>query len=456
MQLLAIGLNHTTTPLHLREKLALSNDHIRAALARLSHAHDDEASPITEMAILSTCNRVEIYAVSQSQSFAELETFLSDERGVAMEAIQAHLYRLANEEVVRHLLNVAAGLDSMVIGEPQILGQVTRALELARGVGAAGPILSRLFQTAISAGKRARTETAISRNPTSVSSLAASLSERSVGDISSAKIIILGAGEMAELAVESLRKRGAEKITVVNRTLDRAHALASRWHAKADTFEHIDRALVEADILISSTGAPHTIINREMVATAMQRRSNRPLVLIDIAVPRDIEADAGEIDLVDLFDIDNLNAHLEQSLADRLAAVPHVQSILAAEESRFMAFYQALDVLPIITDMRRQAEALRRNELEKTLRKLPELTDSERTSIESMTQALVKKLLDHPTKRLRAEASCPHAPEYATVARTLFALEGGSGMCGFSGKDCPISEQAISYSFSNESVEQCT
>jgi glutamyl-tRNA reductase len=269
MHLIVIGLNHTTTPLHLREKLALNEDQVRAALARLSHSQNAWASSISEMVILSTCNRVEIYAVCQEPGGVELEKFLSEVRAVSVEAFHSHLDHFSDQQTVRHLLDVAAGLDSLVIGEPQILGQVTRALELARGIGAAGPVLSRLFQAAIHAGKRARTETAISRNPASVSSLAASLSEQAVQRLPSAQVIVLGAGEMAELAVEALRQRGAEKITVVNRTLERAQALADRWQAAADTFENLAHALVKADILIASTGAPHIIIQREMVATAM-------------------------------------------------------------------------------------------------------------------------------------------------------------------------------------------
>jgi glutamyl-tRNA reductase len=333
-------------------------------------------------------------------------------------------------------------LDSLVVGEPQILGQVTRALELARGQNTAGPILNRLFQAAIHAGKRARTETGISRNPASVSSLAASLSERAVHKISDAQIVILGAGEMAELAVEALRKRGANRILVVNRTLERAHSLAQRWEAQATTFESIDLALVSADILIASTGAPHTLISREMVNETMRKRSERPLVLIDIAVPRDIDPDAASIHGVRLYDIDKLNAYLEHSLAERISEVPQVKIILEEEHSQFEEYMKSLEMLPIIADMRQQAELIRQGVLEKTFRRLPDLTETERDRIESMTQALVKKILDAPTQRLRAEASCPHAPEYAAVARTLFGLHQGDGLCGFSGNSCPISSAA--------------
>ena len=438
MHLFSIGLSHSSAPVDLRERLAFSEDQIRASLSRLSCGH---LSTDGEMAILSTCNRIEIYAVSNQTNFSELETFLSEVRGVARAEFIAHLYHHADEEVARHLFNVAAGLDSLVVGEPQILGQVTRALELARGQNTAGPILNRLFQSAIHAGKRARTETSISRNPASVSSLAASLSERTVHKISEAQIVILGAGEMAELAVEALRKRGANRILVVNRTLERAHSLARRWDAQGTTFENMDTALVSADILIASTGAPHTLISREMVDEAMRERSERPLVLIDIAVPRDIDPDAASVHGVRLFDIDKLNSQLEHSLAERISEVPHVKIILEEELSQFAEYIKSLEMLPIIADMRRQAEVIRQGELEKTLRRMPDLTPVERDRIEALTQALVKKILDAPTQRLRAEAACPHAPEYAAVARKLFGLK-SDGMCSFSGQSCPISTAA--------------
>src|SRR5512139_1232082 len=325
MHILCLGLNHNTAPLCLREKLALDENVVRTAMARLACGHLD--SPLTELIILSTCNRVELYAASNQPAFVELEAFLSDVSSVEVEQFRTHLYRCQDMEAVRHLFEVAAGLDSLVIGEPQILGQVTRALELARGQNTAGSVLNRLFQAAIHAGKRTRTETAISRNPASVSSLAASLSERAVHKISEAQIAILGAGEMAELAVEALRKRGALRILVINRTLDRAQDLVRRWGAQAATFENIHTALRSADILISSTGAPHTLISFEMVAGVMSRRMERPLVLIDIAVPRDIDPDAANLPHVTLYDIDSLNARLEHSLAGRMAEVPQVKNL---------------------------------------------------------------------------------------------------------------------------------
>jgi glutamyl-tRNA reductase len=436
MHIFSIGLNHTTAPIQLRERLTFTEDQIRASLSRLACGH--LSGDITEMVILSTCNRSEIYAVSNQELIPELELFLSEASGVNQDEFSSHLHRYTDLEVSHHLFNVAAGLDSLVIGEPQILGQIVRALELSRGQNMAGPVLNRLFQAAIHAGKRARTETDISRNPASVSSLAASLAERVVHPIAEAQVVILGAGEMAELAVEALRKRGANRILVINRTLERAHLIADRWGAQVATFENINTALVSADILISSTGAPHTILSAEMVRQAMEARLHRPLFLIDIAVPRDIDPDAANIPQVKLYDIDSLNDKLELSLAERMAEVPQVKAILDEELVGFTEYMKSLEMIPIIADIRQQAESIRKEMLEKTLRRLPDLTDAERARIEAMTQALVKQILHAPTNRLRAEASCPHALEYAAVARTLFGLQ-SEGLCGFSGQACPIS-----------------
>jgi glutamyl-tRNA reductase len=419
MHIYSLGLNHTTTSVSLRERLALGDDAVRAALARVP-------SPMAELLIISTCNRTELYAVSNDEIFDCMETFLSQISRVGREEFRRHLYHFKDAEAARHLFNVAAGLDSFVIGEAQILGQITRALELARQQNAAGPLLNRLFQAAIHAGKRARAETDIGRNPVSVASLAASLAERILHRIDKAQVVILGAGEMAELAVEALRKRGANRILVVNRTLDHARALADRWGADATTFEKLDSALACADILIASTGAPHAILSQDRVGKAMRQRPQRPLVLIDIAVPRDIDPGCAAVPGVHVHDIDGLNAQLEQSLSARMAEVPHVKAILDEELAGFGEYLQSLQMLPLIAGLRQNAEAIRQAELQKTLRHLPDLTAAERAHVEALTLALVKKLFEAPTRRLRAEAACSNAPEYAAVARALFGLESGS------------------------------
>ncbi len=421
MHIHCLGLNHTTAPIGIREKLDFTEEAIQAALARLGCGGGLEN--VAELVVLSTCNRVELYAASSEVVFDKLEAFLSEARGVPVADLRTMLYKHLDGDAVAHLMYVASGLDSQVIGEPQILGQVTRALEMARGQNAAGPLLNRLFQAAIHAGKRARTETDISRNPASVSSLAARLCEQSHPDLKTAQVVVLGAGEMAELAVEALRKRGAQKILVVNRTLERARGLAVRWDAEIATFESIQEALVSADILIASTGAPHTLIHQEMVAAAMKARPQRSLMLIDIAVPRDIDPEVLDVPRVKLVDIDSLNERLEVSLAERTADIPHVEAIIREEQAAFMDFISSLNMLPLIARLRQQAEEIRQSEVEKTLRRLPDLSEAERTRIEAMSHALVKKLLESPTRRLRAEATSSSAIEYAAVARTLFGLE---------------------------------
>ena len=432
MHLHCLGLNHNTAPIALREKLDFSEEAIQAALARLGCG--EGLQHVTGLAILSTCNRVELYAASSEVVFDELEAFLSEARGIPRDDLDPILYRHRDGNAVRHLMTVASGLDSLVIGEPQILGQVTKALELARAQGAAGPLLNRLFQAAIHTGKRARTETDISRNPASVSSLAARMCEQSHPDLKTAQVVVLGAGEMAELAVEALRKRGAQQILVVNRTLDRARGLASRWNAEIATFESIQEALVRADILIASTGAPHTLIHPDMVTAAMKLRPQRSLVLIDIAVPRDIDPEVADLPRVRLVDIDSLNEKLEVSLAERSADIPRVEAIIAEEHAEFMEFVASLNMLPLIANLHQKAESIRQQELEKTLRRMPGITDSERVHIEAMTEALVKKILESPTRRLRAEATSPNAVEYAALARTLFGLDMRPGSDGAAGK----------------------
>lgn len=435
MHIHCLGLNHTTAPISIREKLSFNDDQTRAALARLGcggmHA-------IAELIILSTCNRIELYAISSQYSSSALQSFFSETRGVDANELSAHLYHFIDSEAVGHLFKVAAGLDSLVLGEPQILGQVTDALELARGQNTAGPLLNRLFQSAIHVGKRARTETDISRNSASVSSLAASVAEKNIGDLKQAQVVVIGAGEMAERAVEAMRKRTVERIMVVNRTLERTRGLVERWGAEATTFESMDQVLCRADIVISSTDAPHIILPAEMVRRAMLSRPERPLVLLDIAVPRDIEPETANIPYVKLFDIDHLNTHLEQSLAERLTQVPEVEKIVREEMGEYLDFLRSLEMIPLIAEIQQHAEAIRRAELEKTLRRLPDLTEAERVRIEAMSIALVKKLLASPTSRLRAEAGCPHAPEYAAVARTLFGLKQGSGLHDFSENTRPL------------------
>lgn len=422
MHILCLGLSHHTAPLEVRERLHYSPGALKAALARFGCDHHCRPPELAEVAILSTCNRLEIYAVSHTARFEPLIDFIADTTGVARPEFEPHVYRYAAHEAVLHLNRVAAGLDSMILGEPQILGQVTDAYELGLSQGAIGPVLSALLRAAIHTGKRARTETAISRNPASISSVAAQLAESVVHDLSAARVVVVGAGEMAELAVEALRTRQATHLTVINRTHDRAAQLAARWDARALTFEQLTPALIEADIVITSTGAPHVLIKPPLVRDVIAQRPDRPLIFIDIAVPRDVDPEVNALPNVRCYDIDQLEARVSGSLSERQAAVPHVEAIVADEVANFMTWLHSLEIAPVIADLRAKADAIRRAEVDKTLRRLKDLSDADRRRIEALSEALVSRLLHDPTLRLKAEASNGHAAEYAAAVRHLFAL----------------------------------
>jgi len=423
MHILCLGLNHNTAQVALREMLAFNAQSVQMALSRLGCRHESCPNSVSEMVILSTCNRVALYAVSPYPVFEELEVFLEETRGVPRQVFSSHLYRHADEEAVRHLFNVAAGLDSLILGEPQILGQVAQALSLARSQGTAGKVLTRLFQSAVHAGKRARTETLIAQNPATISSLAARLIAKIVPQLSQAQIAVLGAGAMAELALEALLKRGARHVHVITRTLERARELSVRWEAKPAAIEQLPDLLRQVDVLIASTGAPHTLVSYEMVAEALQDRPNRPLVIVDIAVPRDVDPEVRALSEVTLYDLDTLSDRLGDSLERRLKEVPQVERILAEERASFLQFLEELDVRPLIVALRQQADSIRIRELEKTLRRMPRLTPEEQDQLDAMTRSIVNKILHQPTAALRNLAGMPECAEVADLARQLFGLE---------------------------------
>lgn len=423
LHLQCLGLNHNTATVAQREQLAFTPHRLNAALARIGCGEDSSWSNLRELVILSTCNRVELYTVTVGSSFDQLEKFLADIQDIHLSKISTALYHLLDEEAISHLLNVVAGLDSVVLGEPQILGQVTDAYIAARRVGSTGKILSRLFQTAIQAGKRARTETAIGHNPASIASVSIKLISEVVPDISSSRIMVLGAGEMAELAVEALRKRGADQIVVVNRTVKKAQELANRWNGQAAALEMLLELLPATDIVITSTGAPHTIIHKSMVEKSMRKRAYQPLVFMDIAVPRDVDANVNEVSGVRLFDMDTLSDQLETCLARRQAEVPHVEAILAEEHARFIDYLASLDLLPLIIELRMQVNAIRQAEVDKAIRRIPDLSPEAEQRIDALTRSIVQKILHNPTIRLREVAGSSHASDYADITRGLFGLD---------------------------------
>jgi glutamyl-tRNA reductase len=419
MTLLCLGISHHTAPVEIRERLNASSAALQTELNQVSDRADRD---LKEFVILSTCNRLEVYALAPTESIPVLVKIIAETSGLPLAEVTAHLYQHSEREAVIHLCRVAGGLDSMILGEPQILGQVTEAYEAALQHGA-GPVLSALFRAAIHAGKRARLETAIGRNPATVSSVAVKLAEKSVGDLTSAHVLIVGAGEMAELAVEALRARGTSEITVLNRTPDRAAQLAQRWGGRALTFEQTTHALAEADIVITSTDAPHVLITHALTQTALVQRLERPLVFIDIAVPRDVDPEVGRLPNVSYYDIDDLETHLNGAVAEREREIPRVEALVTEETEKFSAWLRDREVMPVIADLRMRAETIRQAEVEKTLHHLPHLSQAEQQHIEALAEALVNKLLHAPTLRLRAEANNGHAAAYAAAVRYLFGLD---------------------------------
>jgi len=424
MRLHCLGINHQTAEVSTREKLAFDINQTKSFWEAL---RKETERKVDELVVLSTCNRVEIYAVSEQPFFAELEKTLVELRDISGKDIGHLFYRLVDEQVISHLLRVSSGLDSMVLGEPQILGQVTEAYQTGLEIGSCGKMLSKLFQSAISTGKRVRTETDISKNSMSVSSLAAQVTEQIVGNLYESQITLLGAGEMAELAIEALKKRGANKFIVISRTINSACDLAQKWDGHAGTMENLTGALENTDILLTSTSAPHTIIHRSLIEGIMANRPNRPLVIIDIAVPRDVASDVKDIAGVSLFDIDRLNQGVVKAVESRESEIPKVEKIIDEEYLTFKEYFGSLKVLPVIAGIRQQANAIRQQELEKALRQLDGIDPKQQERIKALTHAIVQKILHEPTIRLRQEANGPNGEKYAVAVSELFGLNGKNG-----------------------------
>jgi glutamyl-tRNA reductase len=433
MPLLCVGLSHHTAPITLREQLDFTPEQLTVVLQTTGH------SPLDELAIISTCNRVELYAAYRPEQVADPAALLIDRlaetHGLPADAFTAHLYHYRDTAVMRHLCRVAAGLDSLVIGEPQILGQVTEAFTIAQTQGTAGPLLTALFQAAIRCGKRARSETRISRNPASVSSMAVRLAQSLVGDLSQARVLVLGAGEMAQLVLKTLHQRHVPQVEVINRTYTRAQEMAGHWGGRAYPWTQLAERLAQADLVISSTAAPTTVIDTAVLQPILEQRSketgrfgNSPLspanlLFIDIAVPRDIDPAVADLPGVHRYDVDDLQQQVESALQEREEEIPRVAAIIDTEVALLQQQLRQLQVRPIIADLRLKAEAIRQQELERTRRFLGEVDPDDWQRIERLTRSLVNKLLHEPTLRLRAEAGNGRADEFADTVRHLFALE---------------------------------
>lgn len=423
MHIHCLGINHRTAPLEILERLYVSKDQAEAMLSRAGCGRDADRDGLLELVLLSTCNRVEAYALSLNEDSAPLRALLAESGGLSEDSLVRHLYHHHGLEAVRHLLRVSAGLDSMVLGEPQILGQVAEAHTRALRVDSSGPILSRVFRSAIHAGKRARSETDIATNPTTTSAVAVAFASDIVQALEEARVVVIGAGEMAELAVEALRKRGVSDIIVVNRTVERAESLATRWNARAQSFEQIHEAIAEADIVITSTAAPHPILHAPAVSEAMAGRPDRPMVVLDIAVPRDVDPQVADIQGLHLHDLESLSQHLEGSLERRSRQIPAVEGILEQEMADFEAWYESLKVRPLIAALHQRAESIRVQELERSLRQLGDLDEDQVAQLEALTRALVKKLLHAPTMSLKEHSRNGTAAAYTLLTRDLFRID---------------------------------
>lgn len=422
MAILLVGLNHRTAPVELREQFSLAGCGIHMALQEVPLG--GSAGSLREVVILSTCNRLEVYAEARSaeQGCDAIEEYLARLQGLSVDAIRPYLYRKMDEDAIHHLMRVAAGLDSMILGEPQILGQAAQALIDAQQGGTAGPLLSHLFAGAVHAGKRARTETEISRHTTSVSHAAALLVKDKVPDIAAAHILIVGAGDMAELAARSFQTVGAQQITYINRTYTRAQSLAEQVGGEAFNWYHLPDALTWADAVITATGAPHTVIHTDDLTGVLPQRGARPLTFVDIAVPRDVEEAVAELPGVQCFDIDDLQSALDENLALREAAIPQVEIIIGQEAANYLEWLHSREVVPVIIDLRRKAEQLAQEEVEEALRHLNNLDQRDQDVIARMAHRLVNKLLHEPTVRLKARASEGDGHAYAHAVRDLFDL----------------------------------
>ncbi len=418
MHVSLVGVNHNTTPLRFLEKLAITTPQLHDSLLLLRQQ-------VSHGIILSTCNRTEVYAVASDAYPIEQSSinFLKTRADISDDDLLPHIYCHKDETVFEHLFRVASGLDSMIIGEFEVLGQVGRALEAAEKARMVNLPLRNLFRHAIRTGRRVREETLISKNALSVSSVAVDLATRIVGDLSSCKILVIGAGETGRLVAKAAKKRGASQIIVYNRSRERASALAKALGTAMVASGNLMEELSTADIAISCTAAPHIVLKLHQVEKAMSTRPNRPLVIIDIAVPRDVDPGVKLIKNVFLHNIDNLTETSASNRKQREGETQRALEIIKDEVDKFTTWWQALEVRPLVSAMTKKGEDIRRAQLDKTLKKLQGLSDEERDSLEAMTKAIVTKILNDPIQYLKKNAH--NEQDYIQLVNELFRLNGG-------------------------------
>ena len=439
MYIITVGLSHRTAPVTLREQIALSDRNLTMALEELTNLQDHQSNlkeqsltsdRIKECVILSTCNRLEVYAAGTGGvggGQQQITDFLTKLQSTGLKGLRPHLYFLEGDAVVDHLMRVAAGLDSMVLGEPQILGQVTSALLEAQRARSTGPVLSELFNRASHTGKRARTETEIGQHSTSISHAAVQLVKEKFGSLTNVHLLVVGAGEMAAIAAQALHDRGVGRLSFINRTQERANKLAQHFQGEAFSWYELPAALDKVDGVITATDAPHVVIQESVVRQVIQSRDERPLLFVDIAVPRDVDESVEDLPGVQRFDIDDLRTTVDANLAQREAAVPEVETIIEEEGSKFEEWLNARSVLPVLIALRTKAKDIADSELERALQQLNHLDAFDQDKVTRLVQRVVNKVLHEPTIRLKMSASEGNGIEYAHVLRELFSLDISQG-----------------------------
>jgi len=415
MQISAVGVNHSTAPVALREKLAVGSERLGASLEMLRQYADCGV-------ILSTCNRTEVYATAKPGQPVEesLINFINALTGVSFADLLPHIYLRKNASACGHLFRVASGLDSMIIGEHEVLGQVSAALEAAEKAGMVNLTLRNLFQQAISTGRRVREETAISKSAMSISSVAVDLARGVLGDLGNRCVLVIGAGEAGRLVAKAARERGASRLAIFNRSREKAEALAKSLGANKVASD-LDEALAEADVVISCTSAPHMVVTMGQMEEIMRRRPGRQLVIIDIAVPRDIDPEIRMLDDVVLYNIDDLTDICNMNRTRRERESLKAMKIIREEADKFLEWWQSLEMKPIVAALIQKAEDIRQAQLEMTLKKLPPLDEKQQQSLESMTKAIVTKVLHDPIHYLKEDTQ--HKKEYSKMVSEIFRLD---------------------------------
>jgi len=419
VSIVVFGVNHRTSPLSLLERVSISDD----AIPKMVHGLMAQPN-IREAVVLSTCNRTEVYAVAEKfhGAYADLRDFFCDLGGFSADELSPHVYSQHDDEAVRHLFEVAAGLDSAVLGESEILGQVRGAWERSQREGGSLSTLNLLFRLALETGKRARTETSIGRHTSSVSSAAVDMARETLGSIKDLTVLVVGAGDMGEGVLVAMADAGVGEILVTNRTIGKAQVLADRVSGTVTEFFRLGEVMSDADVIITCTGAGSTVIDEDMVRTAMSQRLDRPLLIVDIAVPRDVDYAVADIDAVTLLDLDNLRDWAARGQALRANESDAVRSIVSEELERFIMESTARQAAPLVAQLHERAEAVRAAEVERLTKKLSSMDEDQRGAVEALTKGIVAKLLHDLSVRLKDDAGTPRGERNAAAVRDLFDL----------------------------------